>query len=267
MKLSATVRLPALLLIIGSLFASQSLAGEVRVAVASNFSMAMDALIADFSRRSQTKILLSKGSTGKFYAQIVNGAPFDIFLAADQRSPRLLLEAGLAAERYSYATGQLVLWSREEGIDLDASSLENLRGKLAIANPATAPYGRAAMQVLGNLKLKPNLDLNKEEIGKHGAAIKLVRGESVSQAYQFAYSGGAQFGLLAMSHLVVDGQTVRGSHWAVPPRLHEPIVQDAVLLKNAKHERHVEEFWLYLKSSAAQNIIRKFSYRIPNGAR
>jgi len=222
------------------------IAGEVRVAVAGNFYLPAQALVAEYERQSGERVVLINGSTGKLYAQIQQGAPFDILLAADTERPRLLEEAGqvVKGSRFTYALGQLVLWSSDaelglaDGVVLKDGSFT----RLAIANPKLAPYGRAAEQTLSNLGLW------------EAVAPKLVRGESVTQAWQFAASGNAQLGLIALSQ--AQGS---GSFWLIPAELYEPVEQQAVLLTDADES---QRFYRFLRSVEAAAIIRSYGYRV-----
>ena len=227
-------------------------AQPTRVAVASNFADALAAIAGRFETTTGQRVTLSSGSTGKHYAQIRNGAPFDAFFAADAQRPRLLEEEGLAlpGSRFTYALGRLVLWSPEPGyVDPEAAVLA--RGSfrhLAIANPRLAPYGKAAQEVLQALGLW-------EQLGP-----RLVRGENISQAYQFVASGNAALGFVACSQVQRPGQPLRGSMWEVPQALYTPIRQQAVLLKDDAVAR---SFMAFVRSEPALNIIRDYGYDLP----
>lgn len=224
----------------------------VRVAVAANFTATMKQIATAFTRDTGNKVLLSFGSTGSLYAQIRNGAPYDVFLAADARRPQLLEQAGLAVpgSRFSYAIGRLVLWSaRPDLIDARGEVLE--RGdfaRLAIANPRTAPYGAAAKQVLEQLGLWARLQ------------PRIVRGENIAQTHQFVASGSAELGFVALSQVA---QTPGGSRWVVPEKLYTPIHQQAVLLKRSADQPPARALMAYLKGPAAQRIIHDFGYATP----
>ncbi|WP_417614645.1 molybdate ABC transporter substrate-binding protein [Oceanisphaera sp.] len=226
-------------------------ADEVRVAVAANFIDVIKTLGDRFAEQSGHKVLVSSGSTGKLYAQIKNGAPYDVFLAADEERPTLLDEEGIAIAdtRFTYALGTLVLWSpQQQLIDEELAVLEEQRfNHLAIANPRTAPYGRAAQQTLGKL-------------GYWDAVQpKLVRGENIGQAYQYVYSENAQLGFVAKSQVFSNGRLKGGSYWQVPEDMHDPIAQQAVLLKDKPAARE----WLdYLGSPAAISIIESYGYSV-----
>jgi molybdate transport system substrate-binding protein len=234
------------------LAASQAAATEIRVAVASNFIRAISAAAERFEQDSGHKVILAFGSTGKHYAQIRNGAPFDAFFAADVRRPKLLEKEGLAVpgSRFTYAVGKLVLWSPDTAfVDAQGKVLE--QGEfhhLAIANPKLAPYGLAAREVLQARGLWNDMDK------------RLVRGENIGQTFQFVASGNAELGFVAMSQLMRPGQAVEGSHWDVPPALYGPIEQQAVLLKDKEAAR---AFMSFVRSAAAIRIIRDYGYEVP----
>jgi molybdate transport system substrate-binding protein len=244
------VRLRIPLLIVG-LLASLDIAsaGEIKVAVASNFSAARP-LAERFERTTGHRVVLVFGSTGKHYTQIVNGAPFDLFLAADADHAIRLEGAGstVPATRFTYAVGALLLWSPDSSvIDPEAEVLQ--RGDfrhLAIANPELAPYGAAAREVLMAKGLWQSLQ------------NRLVRGENIAQAFQFVASGNAELGFIARSQVERNGRlpTV-GSYWEVPAALHAPIEQQAVLLADTDAGRSFLEF---LRSDSARGIIRKYGY-------
>ncbi|MCW8884383.1 MAG: molybdate ABC transporter substrate-binding protein [Motiliproteus sp.] len=238
------ILLPFLLL--GSIEAQ---AEQIRVAVASNFTHAAKALAKDFEAHSGHQVQLIFGSTGKHYAQIKNGAPFDLFLAADKRRPELLESEGQAiGNRITYAIGQLVLWSpKADYVDNVGKVLDGDTFKrLAIANPRLAPYGKAAQQVLQSRQLwRPLLR-------------SMVRGENIAQAYQYVKSGNTQLGFVAYSQLQNPGQAIEGSYWRVPAELHDPIEQQAVLLKDGAG---AQAFFSYLSSEPAKTLIRSHGYR------
>ena len=245
-KLAASI---IVLLCVGSM---PTRADEIRVAVAANFSATLAEIAVAFEDATGHRVILASGSTGKHYAQIINGAPFDAFFAADAARPRLLDEAGVAVpdSRYNYALGRLVLWSPQPGLVDDSGDIlssSNFR-RLAIANPRLAPYGAAAQDVLEELLLWEKLQ------------DKLVRGENVNQALQFVHSGNAQLGFIAASQLTDKDHSARGSRWQVPTELHTPILQQAILLSDTDIARQFMQFTL---TSAAQRIIEKNGYELP----
>jgi molybdate transport system substrate-binding protein len=227
-------------------------AGELNVAVASNFADTLRALAGPFEAATGHAVSISPGSTGKHYAQIVNGAPFDLYFAADTEHPRRLEASGHAVRgtRFTYARGALVLWSPYPGlVDDDGKVLRtgNFRF-LAIANPELAPYGRAARETLQALGLWASLDR------------RLVRGENVGQAYQFVRTGNVRIGFVARSQLDRPGQSARGSSWEVPRQLYAPIEQQAVLLKDSEAGRRFLEF---VQSAEALQLIQRYGYLKP----
>jgi len=229
-------------------------ADEVQVAVAANFTAPMQQIAAAFEKATGHKAALSFGATGQFYAQISHGAPFDVLLAADDATPARLAREHLAvsASRFTYATGRLVLWSAQPGV-VDAQGQVLRQGAfshLAIANPKTAPYGAAAIDVLKELNLLDHVQ------------SKLVQGESVAQAWQFVGSGNAPLGFVALSQVYRDGKLTGGSGWIVPSQLHSPIRQDAVILTRGAANPAAQALMAYLKSDGAKAIIRAFGYQV-----
>jgi len=227
-------------------------AGEVRVAVATNFLKAMATLARDFSERTGHRAVVSGGSTGKLYAQIVAGAPFDVLLAADDATPRRLEEEGhgVAGTRYTYAVGRLVLWSADpDRVDAEGAILASDRyRRLAIANPRLAPYGAAAREVL---EARGLLEL---------AGPRIVMGENIGQAFQFVATGNAEIGLVALSQVTAPGRQAGGSLWRVPPDLHGEIRQDAVLLARGVDNEAARALLAWLRTPAARATIRSFGY-------
>lgn len=220
------------------------------IAVATNFKTTLETLEADFESRSGYKLDLISGSTGKLYAQIINGAPYDVFLAADQARPaRLVAEGHAAAEsRFTYAIGMLALWSPSYS-DVTADTLiEPNITRLALANPDLAPYGLAALQVLERILLVEEL------------RPKFVFGENVGQTFAFVSTGNAQIGFVSAAQVLALPEDAEGSAWFVPPQLHEPIAQDAVLLRRGEENGAARAFLTYLKSEPAREIIRRSGY-------
>ena len=236
-----------------ALSCGQSFAAEIRIAVASNFSRPMQELAAKFEKEGGHKVTLAFGSSGKHYAQIRNGAPFDAFFAADRERPELLEREGLAisGSRCTYAVGRLVLWSpKADFVDAEGKVLEQGGfNHIAIANPKLAPYGAAAGEVLRQRGLWDSLQ------------DKLVRGENIGQAYQFVHSGNAELGFVAYSQVIQPGGDAAGSIWEIPQSLYAPIEQQAVLLKDSAAAR---EFATFLKSDAARKIITEYGYGLPD---
>lgn len=223
-------------------------AGEVRVAVAANFTAAAKDIGAAFAAASAHRALFSFGSSGKLYAQIVQRAPFDVFLSADRERPALAVANGLAVagSRFTYAIGRLALYSRDATLVSGADTLREARfTRLAIANPATAPYGAAALDVLAALGLRERL------------AARLVRGDSVAQAFQFVETGNAEIGLVALAQIV--GRP-GGSRWVVPDALHGGVAQDAVLLERGAVSAAARAFVAFLRGPDARALIRRHGY-------
>jgi len=229
-------------------------ADEVQVAVAANFTAPMQKIAAEFEKDTGHKAQLAFGSTGKFYAQIRNGAPFEILLAADDTTPEKLEKegAGIAGSRFTYAIGKLVLWSSKAGfVDDKGEVLKKGDFKhVSIANPKLAPYGQAAIETLTALKL---LDVIQP---------KFVQGENISQAHQFVATGNAELGFVALSQVMKDRKISEGSGWIVPPELHQPIRQDAVLLTNGKGKPSAEAMMKYLTGDKARSVITSFGYAL-----
>lgn len=230
-------------------------AGEVSLAVASNFAAPMERIVALFKQESGHTLKVSLGSSGKFYSQIAGGAPFDVFLAADEAIPQRLEQEGLAigGTRFVYAQGRLVLWSAQPGF-VDSQGAVLRKGgynKLSIAEPKLAPYGMAAQETL-------------EKMGLWNAVqSKLVQGENITQSYQFAATGNAELGFIALSQITKYGKVTGGSWWLVPHDLYNPIRQGAVLLSCAKDKATAQAFLAFLKSEKAMAIIRSFGYELP----
>ena len=236
-------------------------AAELRIAVATNFTRTATALAQQFEHDTGHTVRLAFGSTGKHYAQISHGAPFDIFFAADERRPALLEKEGIGipGTRFTYAQGRLVLWSPDEKlIDADATVLDtgSFR-KLAIANPKLAPYGLAAKEVLQARGLWEKLQ------------PRLVRGENIGQAYQFVRTGNAPLGFVAAAQVFTktrsddssENNKVAGSYWEPPQSLYTPIIQQAVLIKDSPTARAFIEF---VKTDAARALIEKHGYHTPD---
>ncbi|XKG35869.1 molybdate ABC transporter substrate-binding protein [Marinobacter sp.] len=228
-------------------------AGGAMVAVAANFTTAARELAREFEARTDHTVKMSFGSTGKLYAQIANGAPYEVFLAGDTERPALAVKAGLADpdSRFTYATGRLVLWSPRSHLFEDGESYlrEADFQRLAIGNPATAPYGLAAFQALSRLNLWADL------------SPKLVRGESIAQTFQFVATGNVETGFVALAQLQ-EWSGESGTTWAVPEHLHEPIAQQAVLLHKGLHS-HAARAWLeFLRSPEALAIIEQYGYGV-----
>ena len=249
------LRATQLVFIVSALLMARADAEEAMVAVAANFSGAMNALVSAFEDQSAHSIQTVFGSSGRFYAQIKNGAPFHVFLSADQEKPQALIDEQLASanSRFTYAIGSLVLWSADSDlVDADGAVLrEGNFVRLAIANPTLAPYGAAALEVLENLNLQAIVQ------------GKIIRGANIAQAHQYVSTGNTEIGMVALSQVVVDGKIARGSGWIVPANLHTPIRQDAVLLSQAENNVAAREFLQFLRSTQGKQIIESFGYQTP----
>jgi len=232
--------------LVAGLIGCQSQTDEtINVAVATNFYLTALALETAFESQTNYDVSVSSGSTGQLYAQIINGAPYDIFLAADQKRPEKLVEKGLAGERFTYAIGRLVLWSRgTETPDLDTLREGDFR-HLAMANPRLAPYGLAAQEVVSAL----------------GISDKIIMGENIGQAYSLVQTGNAELGLVSLSQMRAD----TSSHWLVPSSLHTPIIQDAVFLKSGTKTPGAGAFYRFLTSDKARDIIEASGYNLSDG--
>ena len=245
----ALVALAGLLgLALGPIAAAQ--AGEVKVAVAANFTAPANEIAQAFEKTTGHKLVLSFGATGQFYAQITQGAPFDVLLAADQATPAKAITEGYAVtgSSFTYARGKLALYSKSRGLSLGPETLKEGRfAKIAIANPATAPYGAAAMEVL-------------KAIGAaEGLQAKIVQGNNIGQTFQFVDTGNADLGFVALSQ-IVSGQT--GSLWLVPEDLYRPIAQDAVLLKQGAANDAAKAFLAALRSPDVVRVIERYGYTV-----
>jgi molybdate transport system substrate-binding protein len=235
-------------------FSSHALAGQVQVAVAANFTAPLQAIAAEFEKDTGHSVLASFGASGQLYAQIQHGAPFEVFLSADESTPAKLDSAGLgvSGSRFTYAVGSLVLWSATPGYldGSDARLKANQYKHLALANPKAAPYGLAASEVLEKLGLS--------------AAVKdkLVEGQNITQAHQFIATGNAELGFVALSQVYQDGQLSSGSAWIVPSELHTPIKQDGLILKKGEHNPAAAAFTAYLKGAKAAALITSYGYQL-----
>ena len=245
------------LLRIGCLYCSVAgaLAGEVQVAVASNFSKPMTEIAALFRAQTGHEAKLSFGSSGKFTAQIRYGAPFEVLLSADTDKPAVLIKNGLAdpGSVFTYAEGALALWSANpDYIKTDAAILKDGDFRhIALANPELAPYGVAAEQVLQYLALTESL---KERV---------VMGENISQAFQFVQTGNAELGFVAVSQIMQQGEVTSGSAWIVPPAYYQPIKQDAVLLKKGLDNPVAAELLDFLRNETVNQVLQAYGYTRP----
>ena len=235
-----------------ALAASLAHAGEVQVAVAANFAGPLARIGEGFTAATGHVLKISAGATGKFYTQIISGAPFEVLIAADDETPKKLAAGGhaVAGTNFTYAIGKLVLWSAQPGfVDDQGAVLASDKVKhVAIANPKVAPYGAAAMEVMKARGLSD------------AVTPKLVTAESIAQAYQFVATGNAELGFVALSQVAVPGKPTPGSYWAVPANLYGEIRQDAVLLKAGADNPAAKALLEYLKGEAAEKLVREFGY-------
>ncbi len=245
---------PILLLALCLLLPLNTRAEEVVVAVAANFTAPMQKIAAEFEKDTGHKATLAFGATGKFYAQIMNGAPFEVFLSADDETPARLENEAQAVKgtRFTYAIGKLVLWSSTpDYVDSQGEILAKGDFRhIALANPKTAPYGAAAMETLRHLGLLEKLQ------------ARLVQGENIAQTHQFVATGNAELGFVALSQVFKDGRLSSGSAWMVPPRYYAPIRQDVVILNKGRSNPAAIALMGYLKGDKAKAIIRAFGYEL-----
>lgn len=236
------------------LLACSAQAAEVTIAVAANFTAPIKEIAEAFEKETGHKVVTSPGPTGGLYTQIKNGAPFEVFLSADDSTPAKLESEGeiVPGSRFTYAIGKLVLWSAQPGyVDEQGEVLKrNAFKHLSIANPKTAPYGLAATQVLDKLGLS------------EAVRPKLVEGGNITQAYQFVATGNAELGFVALSQVYKDGEITGGSAWQVPTDMYEPIRQDAVLLKKGADNPAAQALIDYLKGPQATRVITAYGYEI-----
>ncbi|AYF88075.1 molybdate ABC transporter substrate-binding protein [Pseudomonas sp. DY-1] len=229
-------------------------AAEVQVAVAANFTAPIQAIAKDFEKDTGHKLVAASGATGQLFTQIKNGAPFEVFLSADDTTPAKLEKEGdsVPGSRFTYAIGTLVLWSAQDGyVDAKGDVLKSGQYKhLSIANPKTAPYGLAATQVLDKLGLASEVK------------PKLVEGQNITQALQFVSSGNAELGFVALSQVYKDGKITSGSAWIVPADMHEPIKQDALILKKGEANPAAKALVDYLRGPKAAEVIKSYGYQL-----
>jgi molybdate transport system substrate-binding protein len=228
-------------------------AGEVKVAVAANFTEAAKEIGTAFEKATGHKAVFSFGASGQFYTQITQGAPFEVFLSADKERPEKAVQEGYAVKGslFTYATGRLVLFSKQKGLVTGEDTLKNgTFTKIAIANPATAPYGVAAVETMKKLGVHDEL------------SGKIVQGNSISQAHQFVDTGAAELGFVALSQVIGKDE---GSRWLVPESLHTVIAQDAVLLKTGETNEAAKGFLQFLKGPEAKAVKEKFGYGVGSG--
>jgi len=218
------------------------------LAVANNFYGPVQALVADFEKASGYKLNISTGSTGQLYAQIINGAPFDLFLAADTKRPAKLVDEGFGFKQFIYAKGVLVLWSETPDYDVQQHLKSGDYTHFAMADPKLAPYGLAAEQTLTSMGLYKDM------------ASKIVMGKGLNPTYQFLATGNAELGMVAKSQVFKNGEYNPGSYWEVPASSYEPIEQGAVTLKSGLENKAIDAFLDYYATERAQKIVSSFGY-------
>ena len=254
---NAKLKALTLIVVCQFFFLNEAIADEIKIAVASNFYPTMKELVTHFesitpNSDTTNNIVLISGSSGKHYAQILNGAPFDLFFSADKLRPNMLEKEEVFnnQSRFTYALGKLALWSPfNEYVDSDGQVLYNDDFRfLAIANPKIAPYGIASKETL----ISMNLWQDMEE--------KLVRGENIAQTFQFAKSGNAKLGFVSYSQILSLNSSSEGSYWLVPQSMYQPIEQQAILLKDSSLGK---DFLSFIKSNEALDIIKRNGYDLP----
>jgi molybdate transport system substrate-binding protein len=238
-----------------SLVNTPVVAAEVSAAVAANFAVPMERIAVLFRKESGHTVKLSLGASGKLYTQIKGGAPFDVFLSADEELPKRLLQEGqaVAGSRFVYATGRLVLWSVQPGLVDEKGAVLN-SGKferLAYANPVVSPYGIATRETLTKLTMW------------NAMQKKLKKGDDVTQAYQLAANESTDMAFVSLSQVMRDGKVATGSWWLVPTELHNPIRQSAVLLSGSKEQAAAQALLAFMKNEKAKAVMRGFGYELP----
>src|SRR5512134_1435429 len=237
--------------------ANLAVAEEITIAAASDLNFAFREIVAEYEKTTGNHVRLSLGSSGNFYAQIQNGAPFDLYFSADIGYPKKLEEAGLTVpgSLYRYAVGRIVLWTSHESRRDVSKGLEALRDqsikKIAIANPKHAPYGRAAVAAMEHFKI---YDQVKD---------RLVLGENISQAAQFIESGACEIGIVALSLALAPAMHAKGTYWEVPAEAHPPLEQGAVILKTSKQQEAARRFLEFMQSDKGQEIMTRYGFTIP----
>lgn len=232
-------------------------AEEMTIAAAADLNFAFKELISQYEKVSENRVKVSFGSSGHFYAQIQNGAPFDLYFSADSIYPKKLAEAGLAVPEslYRYAVGRIVLWTRHESrLDM-TRGIETLRQpavkKIAIANPKHAPYGRAAVAAMEHFIIYDDIK------------DRLVLGENISQAAQFVESGAADIGIIALSLALAPAMQTKGTYWEIPAQSHPPLEQAAVMLTSSKQQERAKQFLEFVKSVQGQAIMKRYGFSVP----
>lgn len=231
--------------------------GELAIAAASDLNFAMKEIVAEFEKATGNHVKLSLGSSGNFYAQIQNGAPFDLYFSADIGYPKKLEEAGLIVSEslYRYAVGRIVLWTHHNSHRDVSKGLETLRDpavkKIAIANPKHAPYGRAAVAAMEHFKVYEQ------------AKDRLVLGENISQAAQFIESGACDIGIIALSLALAPTMKSHGSYWEIPATAHPPLEQGAAIIKSSKQQDLAKQFLAFMQAHKGREIMTRYGFTLP----
>jgi molybdate transport system substrate-binding protein len=257
-KRMRNVGLLTIIMLVIPLMCSAAATNELVIAAASDLNFAFKELVAEYEKTTGDHVKLSLGSSGNFYSQIKNGAPFDLYFSADIGYPKKLEGAGLTVpgSLYRYAVGRIVVWTGT------ASALDVTKGlgvlqepkikKIAIANPKHAPYGRAAVAAMEHFKV---YDQVKD---------RLILGENVSQAAQFIESGACEIGIVALSLALAPTMKARGTYWEIPAEAHPPLEQGAVILKSSSHQGAARQFLEFVKGTQGQEIMRRYGFTVPN---
>ena len=249
----------ALVACVGSHLAlpQSTFAEEIAIAAASDLNFAIKEVIAEYEKATGNHVKLSLGSSGNFYAQIQNGAPFDLYFSADIGYPKKLEEGGLIVpgSLYRYAVGRIVLWTNHTSHRDVSKGLEVLRDpairKIAIANPKHAPYGRAAVAAMQHFKVYDD------------AKDRLVFGENISQAAQFIESGACDVGIIALSLALAPTMKAAGTYWDIPSEAHPPLEQGAAILKSSKQQKTAQQFIEFMQGTRGQEIMRRYGFTLP----
>jgi molybdate transport system substrate-binding protein len=248
----------AFIVSLGHLALSQAaVAEEIAIAAASDLNFAIKDVIAEYEKATGNRVKLSLGSSGNFYAQLTNGAPFDLYFSADIGYPKKLEEAGLivSGSLYRYAIGRIVLWTNHSSRRDVSKGLEALRDpaikKIAIANPKHAPYGRAAVAAMQHFKVYDD------------AKDRLVMGENISQAAQFVESGACEIGVIALSLALAPTMKAAGTYWEIPSDAHPPLEQGAAILKSSKQQKTAQQFLEFMQGAKGQDIMRRYGFTLP----
>lgn len=261
-KLQARLAIRAVIIIVvatlGSVLPSVAFSEELTIAAAADLNFAFKDLVAEFEKKNGTHVKLSLGSSGNFYSQISNGAPFDLYFSADIRYPQKLEEAGYAVpgSLYQYAVGRIVLWvPKSSPLDVEKLGMQALLDpsvkRIAIANPKHAPYGRAAVAAMEHFKVYERL------------VEKFVYGENVAQTAQFVQSGAADIGIVALSLARAPSLMAEGKHWLIPADAHPTIAQGAVVLKSSKNEEKGKAFLEYLSGEHGRQVMASYGFLLP----